>query len=402
MDSHFDVVIVGAAAAGCSTAESLRNEGFTGSVVLLGEEPYAPYNRPPLSKQVLVGAWPTGQAEIISPAELARLEIEWRGDTAASALDRAGRVISTTQGDHSFGTLVIATGARARRLDTHVDAEGLALTLRSRDDAERLHDALSHAGTAIVLGSGVLGSEIAAAARALGCDVTIVGRSGTMTLGTAGDRLSQQLQRAHGIAGVAWRLAEGVKTIASNGSGVSVALASGDELTSDVVIAALGSIPNAEWLQSSGLLVQGGVQCDTNGMIDAGIYAVGDVAAWTDPVTGDSRRDEHQLSAIQQGQAVAHHIVTGEPSPPALPYFWSELYGVRYQAYGVFPPDSDVTVSHGSFSTAEFVAVASVDGVATGVVASNMSREFRLSRPLIDQARQSDGPPDAVTVGVHS
>lgn len=402
MGSYADVVIVGAAAAGCSTAESLRHEGFTGTIALLGEEPHAPYNRPPLSKQVLAGDWSASQIEILPPTELARLGIDWRGGTAAVALDRAARIVSTTNGDYSFGTLVIATGSRARPLDTQIDRERLTLTLRSRDDAERLHDALSVASTAVVLGSGVLGSEIAAAARTMGCEVTLVGRSGSVTLGTARELLSRQLQRAHGSAGVALRLTEGVESVSRIRSRSSVALASGDSLTADVVVAALGSLPNTEWLQSSGLLVRDELRCDSNGMMEMGVYAVGDVAAWQASAPGVFRRNEHQLSAIQQGQAVAHHIVSGQSSPPAIPYFWSELYGVRYQAYGVFARESVLTVVHGSLSTTDYVFVASVAGVATGVVASNMSREFRLSRPLIDQAHQSDSSPQAVTVGVHS
>lgn len=387
MLSDADVVIVGAGIAGCSAAESLRHEGFTGSIAMVGDEPHPPYTRPPLSKQGLSAHGADAHTEILSPPSLAALGIEWHGDTAAVGVDPAKRSVATKRGNVRYNTLVIATGSRARQLDTRVDPDGTALTLRTRDDADRIRGALAPARAAIVLGAGVLGSEIAAAARSLDCAVTLVGRSGSLTLGTTGALLSDHLERAHTAAGVVLRLAERLERVERTSHGAVVVVGSGERLEADVVIAAIGSAANTEWLRSSGLMQHAELRCDETGQVRAGVYAIGDVAAWRDPMTNEYRRDEHQLSAIQQAQTVAHHIVTGEPSPSELPYFWSELYGSRFQAYGVFPPTCVLSVVHGDINTNSFVVLATERDEVMGVVASNMTREFRKERREVDHAR---------------
>ncbi|HBS76095.1 MAG TPA: FAD-dependent oxidoreductase [Microbacterium sp.] len=396
---HSDVLIVGASAAGWATAQSLRHEGFSGSITLLGDEVGRAYNRPPLSKQVLVGEWEVPQAEVFAADEPVQLDIAYRDGTAALALDLDAHRIASADGAASFGTLVIATGARARRLPPTIDPDGTALYLRTRDDVVTLRDRLRHAQRVTVLGSGVLGSEIAAAARKLGCSTTIVGRSGDLTLGTVGARVSARLAELHRQHGVELRLAEQVTAVGMRGDSAITTLATGEELASDLVVAAVGSVANLEWLESSGLAGRHAVRCDADGRCADAVYAVGDVAAWS---TRDDDGDlpwGHQLAALQQAQAVARHIATGQPSPSPVPYFWSELYGVRFQAYGTFPDDAELEFTDGDAEADDFVALGMVAGKPLGVVASNMSREFRAARRLVDAARMEASAPESAVIG---
>ncbi|QAV70865.1 NAD(P)/FAD-dependent oxidoreductase [Salinibacterium sp. UTAS2018] len=396
LKSHPDVLIIGASTAGCATAESLRHEGFTGSITVLGNETSAPYNRPPLSKHVLLGEWESEKADIFTDGAAERASIDLHTDVTAHALNTAERSVSTSRGDISYGALVIATGARARQLPASVDPDHVALTLRTREDSVLLRERLENSRSVVVIGSGVLGSEIAAAARKKGCAVTIVGRSGALTLGSVRDLLTQRLERLHAQNDVELRLAEGVASITHDGTTAHVTLTSGEQLDADTVVAAVGAIPNVEWLESSGLTTSPALNCDSHGQCAENIYAVGDVAAWHDSRTGRWLPDEHQLTALQHSQAVARHIATGEKAEPPVPFFWSELYGVRFQAYGRFPAEAELVTTHGDRESGDFVALSMLDGLPHGVVASNMSRDFRQARPAVD-ATLSGTPAPATT-----
>ncbi|MEL0625367.1 FAD-dependent oxidoreductase [Salinibacterium amurskyense] len=395
---HSDVLIVGASTAGCATAESLRHEGFTGSITVLGNETSAPYNRPPLSKHVLLGEWESEKADIFTDGAAERAGIDLHTDVTAQSLNVAERIVSTTRGDISYGRLVIATGARARQLPVSVDPAQVALTLRTREDSMALRERLENSRSVVVIGSGVLGSEIAAAARKKGCAVTIVGRSGALTLGSVRALLTQRLEQLHSQNGVALRLAEGVASIAHDGTTAHVTLTSGNQLEADTVVVAIGAIPNVEWLESSGVTASAALECDSQGQYAEHIYAVGDVAAWHDSRSGRWLADEHQLTALQHGQAVARHIATGEKAQPPVPFFWSELYGVRFQAYGRFPADAELVTTHGDRDSGDFVALSMLDGLPHGVVASNMSRDFRRARPAVDATLSGAPAPEPAMV----
>jgi 3-phenylpropionate/trans-cinnamate dioxygenase ferredoxin reductase subunit len=391
------VVIVGASVAGITCAETLRAAGYTGRVTVIGDERETPYNRPPLSKQVLTGEWGPSEARLLPSGDLAAINVDLRLGVRATGVDRTSRVVHVdTAGagaggaptDLPFDALVIATGVTPRHPRGLPRLPGVHV-VRTLDDALRLRGDLVGAESAVVVGSGILGSEIAAAAHKQGARVTLVGRSAQLGLGQVGPRLAGRLRALHESAGVV--VAAGVSVtglgVAPSGASdrvASVTLSSGETLPADLVVFAIGCLPAVSWLSGAGLDLADGVVCDEHGVASPGVYAVGDVAAWRDPATGVARRAEHQLNAIEQAQAVARLIATGETSPRPLPFFWSELYGTRIQAYGTFARGGELRAVTGDPWGDRFVAESlAPDGTCVGVVGWSHPREFRVARARV-------------------
>lgn len=373
------IVIVGASVAGLTTAETLRAEGFTGSITLIGDEIHAPYGRPPLSKHVLTGEWSPDQASLSDPDELAALDLRLMQGARASSLDVAAHTVTVGDEVVRYDALVIATGVRARRMAGTRDLAGVH-SLRTVDDVVALRTELGAAKHVAVVGAGVLGSEIAAAARKRGLDVTLVGRSSELRLGQVGTHLSSLIAALHRENGVDLRLGFDVTQVLGEGRVSAIVLSDGTVVPADVVVAAIGSLPATEWLNGSGLTLADGIVCDSNGLAAPDVYAIGDVARWRDDLTTAYTRAEHHLKATEQAQAVARLLVTGEESPAVVPFFWSELYGTKIQAYGRFPADEPLRTIAGEPGDGRFVAASIEDGRVVGVVGWNMPRDFRLAR----------------------
>jgi NADPH-dependent 2,4-dienoyl-CoA reductase/sulfur reductase-like enzyme len=330
------VVVVGASVAGVTLAEALRASGHRGPITLVGDEPHLPYARPPLSKQVLAGTWEPDRTSLRTADELRDLDVVLRTGATATALDpRAHRVIVDGV-QLGYDVLVVASGVDPVRpevpgREVHV--------LRTRDDAARLRSAWARARSVAVLGTGVLGSEIASAARASDRRVTVFGRSGSLSFGTVGTLLSDRLVALHREHGVALALSA-VQAPGATGGAL-------DDIGADLVVAAVGGRPRTDWLVGSGLAIDDGVRCDPLGRAAPDVYAIGDVARWEDPSTGRAVRVEHQTNAIEQALAVAATITGGPPPTAPTPFFWSEVHGVRVQAAGSFDaaeplrPDED-------------------------------------------------------------
>ncbi|MEV5831657.1 FAD-dependent oxidoreductase [Spirillospora sp. NPDC052242] len=391
MRSLRSVVVAGAGAAGVAAVETLRREGYEGPLVLLGDEPALPYDRPPLSKQVLTGAWEPDRTELRDADHYAGLDVRLvRG--RATGLD-VGRALVRVEGaaDLPFDGLVIATGLRPRRLPECRDLAGVHV-LRDRPDAlelrAALRDALRDGRRAVVVGAGFLGLEVAASARGMGLEVTVADPLPVPMMRQVGPRVGAAVAALHRDRGVDLRMGAGVKEVAAeDGRVTAVTLSDGTTVRAGVVLVAVGAEPAVGWLRGSGLPLGDGVECDEHCRAAPGIYAAGDVASWLNPRYGRRMRVEHRTNATDQGAAAAHNLLHGDVKPFApLPYFWSDQYDVKIQAHGVFPEESDVTIEEGAVEDGRFVALYRSGGELTGVLGWNLpARVLPYRKRLLEQ-----------------
>jgi NADPH-dependent 2,4-dienoyl-CoA reductase/sulfur reductase-like enzyme len=357
------IVVVGASAAGLAAAETLRREGYEGTLTLIGDEPRLPYDRPPLSKQFLTGQWESGRLALRTAADLDALGLDLRLGVAASGLDPAARSVRLADGSAvPYDGVVIATGVRPRRLpgeDAHV--------LRTLDDALALRDRLGPGCRLVVVGAGFLGAEAAATAAGLGTHVTLLEPAQVPLAHVVGTGIGQVLSRAHRERGV--ELRTGVRV--SEVTGAGVLLADGEVIEGDEVLVAAGSRPNTEWLADSGLTVDDGVVCDAYCAAAEGIYAAGDMARWYNPLFGTSMRIEHRTHAAEQGMAAARNLLRPTERKPfaPVPYFWSDQYDMKIQAYGYLRGHDQVTVVQGDLAERRFIAAYRTGDRLSGVLA---------------------------------
>ncbi|WP_372349822.1 NAD(P)/FAD-dependent oxidoreductase [Streptomyces sp. KL116D] len=388
------IVVVGASAAGLAVVEAARTQGFGGELVLIGDESHLPYDRPPLSKQLLTGEWETERLILREKTELEKLNVDLRLGVRATGLDTAQRQV-VLAGDQrvSYDALVIATGVRARRLP---GTEGIAgvHVLRDLDDALGLRAGLRADGRLVVIGAGVLGVEAAAVARDIGMQVTVVDPLPRPMARVVPEPVGHWLAALHQERGVDMRLSSPpVKQVHSKaGQVTSVELADGTVLPADSVLVAIGANPSVDWLTDTQIAIgarepatgSGGVLCDARGMAAPGVWAAGDVAAWYNQATGENHRYEHRLNASEQGRAVAKSILDPDFTPPAsVPYFWSDQYGLKYQAYGIAGSDDEFVVVEGSLTDNRFVGLTLRDGLVQSALCVGMPRQLRGWRPAV-------------------
>ncbi|MDF6018237.1 FAD/NAD(P)-binding oxidoreductase [Streptomyces sp. JH34] len=378
------VLVVGASAAGLATAEALRRKGYGGTLTLLGGEPHPPYDRPPLSKQVLAGSRTPDTTRLRAPEALAALDAELLLGDPAVHLDPRTRTVRTASGrELRADAVVVATGLRARTLPGRTGADGVHV-LRTLDDALALRSGLLAARRLVVVGEGVLGCEIAATARTMGLEVTLAGpRPGPM-LTQFGPVVSDLLAALHTGNGVHLRLGHAVTGLTTEqGRVTGVRLDTDEVLPADVVVVAIGGDPATGWLEGSGLRVDDGIVCDSRCRAAEGIYAVGDVASWHHELLDAPMRLENRTNATEQAMAVADNILGADRPYVPVPYFWTDQFDARVQAHGLLGPDADVTVVDGDPATGRFVARYERDGRVTGVLGWSMPKQARLRRQEI-------------------
>ncbi len=345
------VLVVGAGLGGLRTIQALRRRGHTGEIVLAGAEPHRPYDRPPLSKQVLHHDEPQ-DPWLGTEDELAALDVDLRLDSPVTALSVDGRTAQTPRGEIGYDTVVVATGAVPRRV-----AGVGGRVLRTLDDARTLRADLRPGSHLVVIGAGLVGCEVAASARLMGVEVTLVDVLAAPAVRVLGPTVGGMLADLHAAHGVRMHLG----THVAPAPGGVLRLADGAELRADVVLESIGAVPDTDWLVGSGVPLGNGVLCDADGAAAPGVYAVGDVACW------DGHRDEHWTTVGQQADHVATVLLGQDRPVREVPYWWSDQHGVKLQGLGHPGPDDEVRVVTAG-PRARQVAVYSRDGRLTGLV----------------------------------
>jgi 3-phenylpropionate/trans-cinnamate dioxygenase ferredoxin reductase component len=382
------VVVVGASLAGMHAAHTLRGEGFAGRLTVVDADASTPYDRPPLSKQVLAGEWEPDR--IVLPAVHEDLDLDLLLGRRAMGLDRVERVVRLDRGDRlGFDGLVIATGAAARWLPRREPLSGVHV-LRTLDDCLGLRAALD-AGPdrVVVVGAGFIGAEVAATCRGRGLEVTLLEAAEVPLERALGRQIGALMADVHRDHGVDVRLGVGVDGLDGDDHVEAVRLADGTRVEAEVVVVGIGVAPNVDWLAGSGLNVDDGVVCDETLMAAPGVVAAGDIARWPSRRYGQYLRVEHWETAIEMGEAAARRLLAaasgGEPEVfDPVPWFWSDQYDRKIQLAGRSSAEDKVEIVSGSLAERRFVALYGRDDTVAGVLGMNRPSHVARLRPLVE------------------
>lgn len=337
------VVIVGASMGGLRAAEALRRFGYTGPITAIGEERHAPYNRPPLSKEVLAAE--VNHEAVAFPQRESTADVNWVLGTRVESADLEHGTVTDSKGEtHAYGTLIIATGLRPKRLQAPNGELAGRHAVRTLDDAMALRKDLKPGAKVVVLGAGFIGCEVAATARKLGCEVTVVAPGSHPITRPLGVELAKELQRRHQAMGVQFRMKTAVTDLVGTTHVEGVVLDNGDIVFCDVLVEAIGSYPNTEWLEGQDIDIENGVLTDndmravkTSGGVWENVFAIGDVARFANPLFDDvARRVEHWNIPTDTAKRVAQ-VFNGVAEGPfaPIPSFWSDQYDMHILAYGL-------------------------------------------------------------------
>ena len=387
------VAVVGASLAGLRAAETLRSEGHRGPVVILGAEAHVPYDRPPLSKQLLSGVWDLERV-VLRPAEkIEALNLELRLGCRVTSLDLTGKELQCDDGSVvSFDGLVLATGAHPRVLPGTEDVTGVHV-LRTLDDCLSLAAATAEQGTRlVVVGAGFIGSEVAATCHGRGLEVTVVEALPVPLARVLGEEMGAACAALHGRNGVKLRTGTGVAGLQTEPAGGGrrvrgVELADGSVEAADVVVVGIGVEPTTEWVEGSGLEVRSGIVADATLHAADGVVVAGDVARWLDEDLGTDIRIEHWTNAAEQGLHAAKSLLAGRRAAAAyrpVPYFWSDQYDVKIQVLGHPRPDDEVVVVDGSVESGRFVALYGRQGRLAAALGFGRPRQLMGYRSLLE------------------
>ncbi|MDH6118889.1 NADPH-dependent 2,4-dienoyl-CoA reductase/sulfur reductase-like enzyme/ferredoxin [Kitasatospora sp. GAS204A] len=404
-DGYRRIVVAGGGLAGLSAASRLRERGFDGELVLVGEEARRPYSRPPLSKQFLAGELVEDDLTFRADESL---DAQWLLGTHLLGLDTERRTLELRGGERlPYDGLVIATGVDARRLPETPVVSDRVRTVRTVADAVAVQQAMQEARAhhVVVLGGGFVGCELACTAREHGMDVTLVVHSAPLLRRVLGGKLGEVVGRIQARAGVDVRLSTQISEWTDTGAGLRLRLDDGEVIDADFVVLGLGSVPRTEWLGGSGLDISDGVLCDETchavdltGRPIPGVVAAGDVARWPNlRFDATPRRVEHLIHAVEMGQHAADALLQG-PAQAAIftpvPRFWSEQHGRRLQAVGMPALGDRMEIVEGSLRSENFVAAYHRDtpqgSQLVAAVAFDMPRQLLGYRDRIGRTERPD------------
>lgn len=382
------VVIVGGGLAAVRTAQTLRDIGHDGEIVMLSAEAEQPYDRPPLSKDHLLGQLADDGIRLLPESSYDELRIELRLDSRVQAIDPSEHTVTTADGGTvAYDRLVVATGAHARTLPVLANTAG-ALALRSADDSRRLAGVLERGGNVAVVGGGFIGLEVAATARSRGCEVTVVEAQAAPLVGAVGPEIATWLQARHLEQGVRFRCGTTVLSAEDTpAGGTRLTLADGTLVEADAVVVGVGVARDVGWLSAAGIEVAEGLVCDEDGRTsDPDVFGAGDVVCHR----GGAGAIGHWTAAGISARRAAHAIVGKDaPTAPDDGFFWSDQYGLRLQFAGRLGQGAEFTVTSGALDDGSFVGRYSVGNTPTAVVAVNDPRGFLRGRVALRSASQS-------------
>lgn len=403
------IVVVGASLAGLRACEGLRQEGFAGTVTLIGDEAEMPYDRPPLSKAFLAGEWDAERIRLRKPDAFASLDLQLRLGVRATGLDTTERTVALGDGTVAhYDGLIIATGSTPRRLPSQPDATGV-LALRTLRDAAELRRLLTldrgRPARLVVIGAGFIGLEVAATARALGAHVVVLEGAAAPLVRGLGETMGAAVASMHAAHDVDIRCGVQVASIDTDGAArpsvTGVRLGDGTTIEADAVVVGVGVAPSVDWLADSGLTLRDGIVCDASLCTGVDrVYAAGDVARWPNPVFAGhddvEMRVEHWTNASEQGAAAAANLLRtarGDQAEPfaAVPFFWSDQYDQRIQFVGRAHGGDDVAVIAGQPGAGPFAALYGWQGRLRGALGVSMPKLVMRFRTLVaEQASWDD------------
>mgnify|MGYP006267172929 FL=1 len=394
-----NIVIVGASLAGLRAAETLRAEGYEGTITFIGNEQHLPYDRPPLSKNYLAGEWEPERVMLRKTEVYDELELFWMLGRTATALDTAARTVTLDGGEKvAYDGLIIATGGSVRRLPNQPDIAGVHV-LRTLDDATALRGGIGEGTNVVVSGAGFIGLEAAATAVKRGAKVNVLEGLEAPLIRALGPETGSAIGAVHVRNGVDLRCGVQVASIDGAKKVESVTLGDGTKVPADVVIVGIGVAPATAWLEGSGLTIRDGVVCDANLCAGpAGVYAAGDVLRWPNNFFVDVEPDmrvEHWTNAAEQGAHAAKNMVAtikGTEQTPyeAVPFFWSDQFDARIQFMGRANQGARVDVVAGDPAEGRWCAMYSVDDRLTGVLGVSMPKLVMPARALLSVRTSRD------------
>jgi len=382
-------IIIGASQAGGWTAKTLRNEGFEGTVIMIGEEPYLPYERPPLSKDALLGETDVESTYFWPPETYEEDRIDVRLNTRVTAIDREAKTVTLDNGETlTWDKLAITTGARVRPLPIDgADLSGVHY-LRNMDDTLAIREDAVKGGTAVIIGGGWIGLECAATLGKLGCKPVVVEFADRLCSRAVTPYISDWMLEFHRAKGVDVRLNTGVEKLEGGGAVSRAILSDGSAIDCSIVVIGIGVLPNVELAEEAGLEVDNGIVvdefCRTS---DPDIFSAGDVTNHPNGLLGRRIRLESWENAMNQGINAGKSMLDAGAPYSEIPWFWSDQFDANIQMIGL-PEEWDETATRGDKSANEFVEFYLKDGVIVGAISVNSTRDLRFGKRLMQAGKQ--------------